>query len=291
MKSAFRVIAGVVFAGAAFFASAAFSAAVSNGTDGTNSSGSERTVVRKTTAALSPTRSFIAPGETCTISVRVSSSGDSLGCIECWVSFDTSLVDLQLAEEGALFKAAPYPRIFFWQHIAPDTQSVEGCLLGYGTFTVTPGEIARYVFKAKKAGTCPVRITRLNLFDIRRVMYEPVVDPGAWIVIGTTTGAEPPRPDGVRLECYPNPFNPSITLVLSLPDRGSGSTNTAVSIGVYTPDGRLVRTLFSGDVNPGERRFAWDGRNAAGEEASSGVYFAVANTEAGTFKTKLVLVR
>jgi hypothetical protein len=290
MKRAFRVIAGVVFAGVVFFASTAAFAALSG--ESAVSSGFEPkdAPAKSTTAALSPTRSFIAPGETCTISVRVSSSGDSLGCIECWVSFDTSLVDLQLAEEGALFKAAPYPRIFFWQHIAPDTQSVEGCLLGYGTFAVAPGEIARYVFKAKKAGTCPVRITRLDLFDIRRVMYEPVVDPGAWIVIGTSTGIEPPNSGGCRLECYPNPFNPSITLVLSLPESGNGFSG-AVSIGVYTPDGRLVRTLFDGDMNTGERRFVWDGRNGNGEEASSGVYFAVAKTESGTFKTKLVLVR
>jgi flagellar hook assembly protein FlgD len=52
-----------------------------------------------------------------------------------------------------------------------------------------------------------------------------------------------------------------------------------------------VRSLLDEDVVSGEKRFVWDGKNENGEEVSSGVYFAAVETEAGTLRTKLVLVR
>jgi hypothetical protein len=244
-----------------------------------------------TRASLSPVLSFIAPGETCAISVVAESSGDSLGCIECWVTYDTAFVSVQLAEEGALFKNAPYPRLFFSPQIAPDTRSVEGCLLGAGTYCRTPGEIARYVFKAKKAGTCPVHITRLNLWDIRRVVFQPVVDPNAWIVIGTATGIEPPDVGGGGLACFPNPFNPATTLILSLPGTSQRAGGADARVAVYTPEGRMVRELFDGHVGPGGASFVWDGKDQEGRDVSSGVYFAAAETDGGTFRSKIVLVR
>jgi hypothetical protein len=122
------------------------------------------------------------------------------------------------------------------------------------------------------------------------VWFQPVVDPNAWIVIGTATGIEPST-TGARFECHPNPFNPSTTLVLSLPGDESGSAKTAGSIGVYTPDGRLVRTLFTGTLGGGEKRLVWDGKDGQGADVTSGVYFAIARTDAGTFRTKLVLLR
>lgn len=251
----------------------------------------ERTAQGMTTVVLSPRYTNIAPAETCTLSVIVESDSDSLGCIECWVSFDTSLVKILLAEEGRLFKQAPYASIFFWQIIAPDTHSVEGCLLGYRTYTLTPGEITRYVFEAKENGVCPVRITRLNLSDIDRVWYQPVVDPNAWIVIGPATGIDPVLPVEGRLDCYPNPFNPSTTIIFSPSSAMTGSLPTDVSIAIYSIDGRLVRRVFDGKISAGAKRVVWDGLNQEGNEVTSGVYFVVATTKWEKHTTKLVLIR
>jgi hypothetical protein len=280
---AFTVIACAVLAGPGLGAS---SAACEGGGLETG-----RAVAAITKASLSPVLSFVAPGQTCAVSVVVESAGDSLGCIECWVTYDTAFVSIVLAEEGALFKNAPYPRIFFTPQIAPDTRSVEGCLLGAGTYCTTPGEIARYVFKAKKAGTCPVRITRLNLWDIRRVKYEPVFDPNAWIIIGTNTGIEPPAANTGALACFPNPFNPTTTLIFTPADPFGSAGESRVRVGVYTADGRTVRTLFEGRVGPEGGRFVWDGKDGGEQDVASGVYFAVAETDGGTFRTKIVLVR
>jgi hypothetical protein len=229
--------------------------------------------------------------EICTLSVYVENVGDSLGCIECWVSFDTTLVELISAEEGRLFEQAPCPRFFLWVPIAPDTHSVEGCLLGYDTYTLTPGEVARYVFRALDNGICPVRITRLNLFDIDRVMYQPVMDPNAWIVIGPATGVRPAPAVKVGLSVHPNPFNPSTRLVFTPPAPVAGGPNQKVSIEIFTPDGKLLRTLFEGTVGSDAMNVDWDGKNRAGADVSSGVYFAAARMEQKTFRTKLVLIR
>ncbi len=240
---------------------------------------------------LAPEQTYIAAAEICTLSVCVASVGDSLGCIECWVSFDTTLVEILDATEGRLFEEAPFQRLFFWIPIAPDTHSVEGCLLGYDTYTTTPGEVARFVFRALRNGICPVKITRLNLFDIDRVLFQPVIDPNAWIVIGPATGIKQGAPATGGILGYPNPFNPSTTVVFTPPSSGTEPGARDVSIGIYTADGRLVRELFNGTTGPDGIRVTWDGKNQAGADATSGVYFAAARTTRETFRTKLVLIR
>jgi hypothetical protein len=242
-------------------------------------------------ATLLPEHSYVTPSEICTIQVWVDGSEDSLACIECWVSFDTSLVDLILAEEGRLFETAPFQRLFFWQEITPDTQSVEGCLLHYTAYTLLPGEIARFVFEAKSPGVCPVKITRLNLFDKARVMYEPIIDPNAWIIIGNSTGAEPPPVEKGEFRAFPNPFNPSTTLVLRVSGNVWNGAGTHATITIYSPAGEEIRSLFDGSMTAGESRVIWDGRDGGGAKVASGVYFAVARTGSKTYTTKLVLVQ
>jgi hypothetical protein len=154
-----------------------------------------------------------------------------------------------------------------------------------------PGEIARYVFEAKNSGVCPVKITRLNLFDKARVMYQPIVDPNAWIIIGTSTGVEPMPIDNGELRAFPNPFNPSTTLVLRVAADVTEGADTHTTISIYSPGGQKIRDLFEGRVRPGENRVSWDGRNGRGEMVASGVYFAVARTQSTTYQTKLVLVQ
>ncbi len=47
-------------------------------------------------------------------------------------------------------------------------------------------------------------------------------------------------------------------------------------IAVYDQCGRLVRTLYSGQLEPGTHRFEWDWKDGAGVPAPTGVYVAVA---------------
>jgi hypothetical protein len=240
--------------------------------------------------SFSPQQVSVNVSDFCTLYVVTESVGDSIGCVECWVSFDTTCVSLVEAQEGELFTQAAFPRLFFSQPLAPDTHSVEGCLLGFQSYALSPGKLARYVFQATASGTCPVRITRMLILDIERDELAIDLDPNAWIVIGSPTGITEKAPAKGQLKSYPNPFNPSTTLVLSLPTGGERDTLSEVVVAVYGSDGRLVRVLFRGEMPSGERQLFWDGFNNEGKRVSSGVYFAVARTNRETYTTKLVLI-
>jgi len=68
---------------------------------------------------------------------------------------------------------------------------------------------------------------------------------------------------------YPNPFNPSTTLVYEL------ASAQRVTLAVYDVAGRLVRTLAEGEARgAGRHETVWNGRDDAGLAAPSGVYFA-----------------
>ena len=74
------------------------------------------------------------------------------------------------------------------------------------------------------------------------------------------------------LQNYPNPFNPETWIPYQL------SEDSSVSISIYDTSGGLVRTLSlgfqsAGFYNSRDRAAYWDGRNAAGEQVASGVYY------------------
>lgn len=66
----------------------------------------------------------------------------------------------------------------------------------------------------------------------------------------------------------PNPFNPTTGISYDVPQGGA-----TVSIRIYDVSGRTVRTLVDGWRPGGTHRVTWDGRDAAGNAVSSGVYF------------------
>lgn len=86
------------------------------------------------------------------------------------------------------------------------------------------------------------------------------------------------------LGCCPNPFNPRVMIRFSLPQ----SQN--IEIQVYDVAGKLVRILARQQYPAGEHVLEWDGENAWGWAAPSGVYFArlVASGMASTQRMTLV---
>jgi len=65
----------------------------------------------------------------------------------------------------------------------------------------------------------------------------------------------------------PNPFSPETRIAFDLPQAGP------VELGVYSPDGRLVRTLVAEERPAGRQEVRWDGLDEAGRQAPGGVYF------------------
>ncbi len=107
------------------------------------------------------------------------------------------------------------------------------------------------------------------------------------ICLETVTAVDETAPpaSSLALRAYPNPFNPSVTLVYSL----AGPCD--VRIGIYDAAGRLVLTLLDERREAGDHRAFWNGRDASGRPSAAGVYFARIEALGKTEARKLVLVR
>lgn len=66
---------------------------------------------------------------------------------------------------------------------------------------------------------------------------------------------------------FPNPFNPTTTILYQLP------ATSKVSIKIYNVLGQEVRTLVNKVQNAGPQTIVWNSRNNAGQSVSSAVYF------------------
>ncbi len=84
----------------------------------------------------------------------------------------------------------------------------------------------------------------------------------------------------------PNPFNPVTTIRFTVP-AGAGR----VALDVYNVNGRLVRSLVDSELSPGPHNVVWDGRDGAGRELSSGIYFARLAAGGETSSMKMALLK
>ena len=79
---------------------------------------------------------------------------------------------------------------------------------------------------------------------------------------------------------YPNPFNPSTTIIYSIP------VQSTVLLQIFDINGRLVKTLDNGIKQPGEYKCFWNPTNV-----SSGLYFVQMNYGDHVQTQKLILLK
>jgi hypothetical protein len=84
---------------------------------------------------------------------------------------------------------------------------------------------------------------------------------------------------------FPNPFNPSTTIVFGLKERGF------VSLRIYDAAGRLVRVLVEKDFDAGIHEEHWDGLDERGAPLASGVYFCSLKSRSFAVRKKMVILR
>ena len=86
--------------------------------------------------------------------------------------------------------------------------------------------------------------------------------------------SERPLPDRFWLAPpYPNPFNSTTTLEYLIRDSHNGEEHVVIAI--YSINGQLVRVLTDESVPAGRYQIYWEGTDWIGQQAGSGVYFAV----------------
>jgi hypothetical protein len=100
-----------------------------------------------------------------------------------------------------------------------------------------------------------------------------------------------PTPKTTRLLAnYPNPFNPETWIPYKL------AAPTTVTIRIHDSLGKLVRTLNLGHRAAGiylnkEEAAYWNGKNDAGEQVASGMYFYTLRAGAFSATRKMIVVR
>jgi lysophospholipase L1-like esterase len=96
----------------------------------------------------------------------------------------------------------------------------------------------------------------------------------------------PPAGSGPQLAIWPNPANPRATIGVDAPDQGP------VSVTVFDAGGRRLRTLLDrGGWPGGALRLTWDGLDASGRPAPTGVYLVRLRTGDVARTERLTLVR
>jgi hypothetical protein len=103
-----------------------------------------------------------------------------------------------------------------------------------------------------------------------------------------TINGKPKDAEIVRFELgpvSPNPFADDAVISYSAP------ASASLSIGIYDVEGRLVRTLESGQVEAGTHQAVWDGRDDNGARVARGVYFCRMHSGEFSATEKVVLLK
>ncbi|OGC78512.1 MAG: hypothetical protein A2Z27_00160 [candidate division Zixibacteria bacterium RBG_16_50_21] len=126
----------------------------------------------------------------------------------------------------------------------------------------------------------------LNFADAQTLVAKVMTD------FGIPTPVEPHKPTVSVVpkefqlgQNYPNPFNPSTTMKYSLPEAAF------VKLEIFNILGQRVKTLVETRQGAGFYTVIWDGKNEAGENVSSGIYFYRLDTEKAKSVKKMVLLR
>jgi len=94
-----------------------------------------------------------------------------------------------------------------------------------------------------------------------------------------------PVPANVVLhQNYPNPFNPLTTISFEL------ANENHVRLAVYNIEGKKVRTLVDRVLDGGIHKVTWDGTDAYGSPAASGIYFCRLQADGNRLTRKMVLI-
>jgi hypothetical protein len=141
--------------------------------------------------------------------------------------------------------------------------------MSMGPFTMALGDTQEVVV-AMIASSAPTPVENVTWLKNRasyvRALYPNLGEYVAGFVTDVAENGAVPTQFALD-QNFPNPFNPSTQIRFSTPQSGQ------VKLSIFDLLGRETRELCNGILNAGEHTVSWDGRDAKGEPAPSGVYF------------------
>jgi sugar lactone lactonase YvrE len=95
-----------------------------------------------------------------------------------------------------------------------------------------------------------------------------------------------PVPEVFQLhQNFPNPFNPTTTIMFDLPAKQQ------ISLSIYNVLGQEVRRLVNESLDAGYHEMIWNGKNNYGKQLASGIYFYQLITPTANISKKMVLIK
>jgi spore coat protein A len=174
-----------------------------------------------------------------------------------------------------------------------DARDPEANEMGWkDTAVMLPGEVTRVIAKFDLAGRYVWHCHILSHEDhemMRPFHVGPMPAAGPVPHLASMIERKPAddiAPKAVVLgQNQPNPFSTTTDFSFALP------SESHVELSVYNIAGQKVRTIASATYGSGEHFVSWDGMDATGNQASSGIYFYKLNTGKTTQIKKMVLLR
>jgi len=242
--------------------------------------------------AILPAEMVQQPGDTILVELTVVNESDEFNAYDARVTYNPErLLFLQMTpvtdQEGPLMTEA-CPQRFHIFTIGPDSTYVEvnHSLLCAGVSVQGPGVVYQLQFECRNIeGQTELGFATPTTFYDAGVEIAEVNLAGATVEIGGTTAVLTPAAPPLQLHAAPNPFNPRTVLSFDL------QAPRPVSLVIHDVAGRVVRTVFEGQLGSGPHRFAWDGLGDRGRPAAAGVYFAILDHGDGIMERKLTLVK
>ncbi len=135
------------------------------------------------------------------------------------------------------------------------------------------------------AGEVQVRFVAADIISMS--LIEAAVDDVAIeITTGLTIHTASGGPELVLLrQNVPNPFNPKTAITFQL------KQSRDLQLTIYDASGRLIRRLVDARTSAGDHAVTWDGQNARGFAAPSGVYYYELATPETRETRRMVLLR
>jgi len=126
------------------------------------------------------------------------------------------------------------------------------------------------MLRAQRSALTPDQITQVVIATGDPLVFDHPIGPklNAFQALTAPALAVPKSGTDPFAVVSPNPFHTSASIRFVLSESG------AARVSVYDVRGRLVSTVLSGTLAPGEHEARWDGLLPSGEPAPAGVYFA-----------------
>lgn len=186
------------------------------------------------------------------------------------VAIETFTADCRGAEvvlDWEIFANTPFAGFALYRTDLEARETIPVCPGG-----TLPPAARSYVDCAVRAGGRYEYLLALVRSDSSEVVSEPAV-------------VAVPVPPLTLLQNYPNPFRTATTIEFTMP------WEQHAVVRVYDVAGGVVATLEDRVLDPGRWRVEWDGRDAAGTAAASGVYFYRLNAGGRELTRKMVLLK